>query len=167
MCFRRSKRSVSILGLQILIALGFRAALVAEPATIAIRIDRVADRYALQEFSFEVNAETGRAGIRLEYYYPPGRVGGDDSDRGPAPKIATLPGLIYDAAAHAVVYNDGPNRATCATAANHRTLFWKNAYMKPTGACIVSSRLTQHSRDNGWSIDRSRTLDTYFEVQRK
>ena len=66
--------------------------------------------------------------MRVESKYPPALVGLDDTgDQGPAPRIATLPGLSYDAAAHAVVYNDG---ATCATAANHRTLFGKSAYMK-------------------------------------
>jgi hypothetical protein len=140
---------------------------VAEPAT-GIRIDSVADKYAVQDFSFEVNAETGRAGIRLEYSYPPALVGLDDTgDQGPSPKIVTLPGLAYDAAAHSVVYNDGVNHFTCATAANHRSLFGKSSYMKPTGACVVSSRLTDHTRDNGWSIDRYRTLDAYFAVRQK
>jgi hypothetical protein len=134
-----------------------------------IQIDSVAEKYAIQDFSFEVNPETGRAGIRLEYKYPPALVGLDDTgDQGPAPRIATLPGLTYDPTAHTVVYNDGANRIiTCATAADRRTLFGKSAYMKAIGACVVSSRLTDHTRDNGWSIDRYRTLDTYFEVPQK
>src|ERR1700677_1408761 len=117
------------------IALGLVAVLaVAAPVANGIRIDSVAEKYAIQDFSFEVNPETGRAGIRLEYKYPPALVGLDDTgNQGPAPRIAPLPGLTYDAAAHTVVYDDGVNHAiTCATAANHRTLFGKSAYMKPT-----------------------------------
>jgi hypothetical protein len=150
-------------------ALGLRAVMaIAAPATNGIRIDSVASKYAIHDYSFEVNPETGRAGIRLEYDYPPALVGYDDTgDQGPAPRITVLPGLTYDAAAHAVVYTDGATRVTCATAASRRTLFGKSAYMKPTGACAVSSRLTDHARDNGWSIDRFRTLDTYFVLQQK
>ena len=40
------------------------------PTPTAIKIDSVAAKYAMQDFSFEVNPETGRAGIRLEYNYP-------------------------------------------------------------------------------------------------
>jgi hypothetical protein len=139
----------------------------AGPTGNAIKIDSVADIYAMQDYSFEVNQKTGLAGIRLEYTYPPARVGGDDIHRGPDPKVVTLPGLTYDAAARAVVYDDGVGRITCATAAHHRLVLFNGAYMKPTGACIVTSRLTRHERDNGWNIDRSGTLDAYFDVRRK
>ncbi len=150
-------------------ALGLSAVMaIAAPAMNGIRIDSAASKYAIQDFSFEVNPETGRAGIRLEYKYPPALVGLDDTgDQGPAPRITTLPGLTYDSAAHAVVYTDGVNRTVCATAAHHRMVLLNRAYMKPTGACVVSSHLTNHAQDNGWSIDRYRTLDTYFEVPQK
>jgi hypothetical protein len=137
----------------------------AMPAATAIKIDTVADKYAVLDFSFEVDRQTGRAGIRIEYTYPPARLGGDDSDRGPAPKIATLPGLTYDATARSVMYNDGAKMITCATAADHRTLFGKSTSMKPTGACTVSSRLTDQKRDDGWSLHRLSRLDVFFEAQ--
>ena len=161
------RRSNAISCLSITTALGLTVLTVVAQTPTAIKIDSVADKYALQDFSFEVSPETGRAGIRLEYTYPPARLGGDDSDRGPAPKIATLPGLTYDSTAHAVIYDGGTKRTTCATAADRRMLFWKSIYMKPTGACLVLSRLTPHAEDNGWSVDRFRTLDTYFEVAGK
>jgi hypothetical protein len=142
----------------------FVASLAGEvPTGTAIKIDSVADKYAMQNFTFEVNPETGRAGIRLEYNFPPALVGLEETG-GPEPKIVTLPALTYDAVAHAVIYSKGLNRITCATAATHRTLFGKSVYMKPTGACIVAARLTSHSHDNGWSINRFRTLDIYFEA---
>jgi len=56
---------------------------------------------------------------------------------------------------------------TCATEATHRTLFGKSPYMKPTGACVVSSRKTDHSFDNGWDIEHTKMLDTFFEARGK
>jgi hypothetical protein len=138
---------------------------IAAASNASIRIDSVADKYAVQNVSFEVNPETKRAGIRLEYVYPPELVGDVDGYWVPAPKIVVVPNLTYDVAAGAVVYNDGVKTTTCAVAAGQRVLLWKVAIMKPTGACMVSSRLTTHERDNGWSIAHLRTMDTYFEVR--
>jgi hypothetical protein len=131
----------------------------------AIRIDSVADKYKVQSTSFEVNAETKRAGIRLEYVYPPELVGQVDSYWVPPPRTVVVPNLTYDAASRAVIYNDGVKTTTCAVAAGQRVLLWKVAIMKPTGDCIVSSRLTTHERDNGWSIEPLRTMDTYLRVR--
>jgi hypothetical protein len=131
----------------------------------AIRIDSVADKYTVQNVSFEVNTETKRAGIRLEYVYPPELVGEVDGYWVPLPKTVVVPNLTYDAASRAVIYNDGVKTTTCAVAAGQRVLLWKIAIMKPTGDCVVSSRLTIHERDNGWSIDHPRTMDTYLEVR--
>jgi hypothetical protein len=139
----------------------------ATPASNSIRIDTTRARYALQGYSFEVSPETGAAGIRLEYGYPASWLQGDDSDRGPGATIAMLPGLTYDAAVHAIVYDDGATRTTCATEANHTALFWKTVQMKPTGACRVSARMAHHAESNGWSTNRYSTLDAYFEVRPK
>jgi hypothetical protein len=139
----------------------------ATPSSKSIRIDTTLTRYSLQSFSFEVSPETGSAGIRLEYSYPASWLQGDDSDRGPGSKIAMLPGLTYDAPAHAIVYDDGAVRTTCATEVDHTVVFWKSMHMKPTGACSVSARVTHHAERNGWSTDRFNTLDAYFEVRHK
>jgi hypothetical protein len=139
----------------------------ATPASNSIRIDTTRARYALQDFSFEVSPETGAAGIRLEYSYPASWLEGDDSDRGPGSRIAVLPGLTYDASAHAIVYDDGAARITCATEVDRTTVFWKTAHMKPTGACKVSGRVTHHAENNGWSTNRYNTLDAYFEVRHR
>src|ERR1700733_15332916 len=169
MSLRQITHSTAVLCIPMLSALCITAVLPIAGATDpSVKIDSVAEKYAIQESSFEVNPKTGRAGIRLVYVYLPGRLGGDDSDRGPEPTIATLPGLTYDAAARAVVYNDGGKSITCATAAtDHRVVFWRSTYMKPTGACRVASRLIQHTRDDGWRVERIHTLDTFFEVQSK
>jgi len=150
------------------VVLGITAVLAgAASAGTEVKIDTIADKYALQDFSFEISLATGETGIRLEYIYPPTRFGGDDSDRGPDPRIALIPGLAYDGSAHAVVYNDGRTRTTCATEADRTILFWKTVHMKPTGACTVSARVTHHEHNNGWNTDRFNTLDAYFEVHGK
>jgi hypothetical protein len=139
----------------------------AAPPEKSIRIDTTGAKYALQDFSFEVSPQTGGAGIRLEYTYPPAWLQGDDSDRGPGSTIAMLPGLTYDAATHAIVYVDGSARTTCATEVDHTVAFWKTVHMKPTGACRVSARVTRHADSDGWITHRYNTLDTYFEVRSK
>jgi hypothetical protein len=137
----------------------------AAPGSNSIRIDTTRAKYALQDFSFEVSPETGTAGIRLEYSYPAAWLEGDDSDRGPTPRIAMLPGLTYDATAHAIVYNAGSTRITCATEVDHIVFLWKIIHMKPTGACTVSAHVTHHAISDGWSTTRFNTLDSYFEVR--
>jgi hypothetical protein len=161
------RNPTAILCLLIPAAACFAAVLaIAEPTSTVIRIDSVEDKYKVQDFSFEVNNETGRAGIRLQYVYPPSLVGEVDSYWTPRPKMVTLPNLTYDGGAHAVVYHDGVKITTCAKAAGQRVLLWKIAIMKPTGACVVSSHLTAHDQDNGWGIVHLRTMDTYLEIQR-
>ena len=158
------RRSNAISCLSITTALGLTVLTVVAQTLTAIKIDSVADKYALQDFSFEVSPETGRAGIRLEYTYPPARLGGDDSDRGPAPKIATLPGLTYDSTAHAVIYDGGTKRTTCATAVDRRNALFGRAsggeadgaawcyrgqisrWRIPAGASIVFGRWMTYSK---------------------
>jgi hypothetical protein len=122
-------------------------------AATAVRIDTVADRYELQSFSFEVSPETGKAEIRLQYDYPLARIAGNDSEQAPDPKVTALPGLRYDEAVHAIVYDDGATHTTCATASRD------NLHMRRTGACFVFTR-----RAGAGGV--SNTLDTWFEVRR-
>jgi hypothetical protein len=167
MCLERLY-SIPRLSVSIPIALCLAAILAgATPASNSVRIDTTRARYALQGFSFEVSPETGTAGIRLEYSYPASWLQGDDSDRGPGSTLALLPGLTYDAAAHAIVYDDGTTRTTCAAEVDHTAVFWKTAHMKSTGACRVSARVNHHAESNGWSTNRYNTLDAYFEVRHK
>jgi hypothetical protein len=168
MRFEGLLNSVLCLCVSLPVALCVTAALASGAlAGTEVKIDTVADKYALQDFSFEVSPETGKAGIRIEYSYPASWLEGDDTDRGPAPRIALLAGLRYDGSAHAIVYDDGATRTTCAVEADHAIILLRTAHMKSTGACKVWARVTHHSEDNGWSINRFKTLDTYFEVRRK
>lgn len=122
----------------------------------SVKIDRIEARYELQSFSFEVNPTTGNAEIRLQYDYPLARIAGDDSDNAPDPRIAVVPGLSYDRSARSIVYDDGAQRTTCATASPD------SLHLKRTGACIVAT----HRAGNEESGRGSNTLDTWFEVRR-
>jgi hypothetical protein len=122
----------------------------------AVKIDNIAARYELQSFSFEVSPETGSAEIRLEYDYPLARIAGNDTERAPETKVVTIPGLSYDESAHAVVFDDGATRTTCATESRHKL------HMKRTGACIVAT----HRAGNDESGSGLNSLDTWFEVRR-
>lgn len=140
--------------------------MVALAAPSAVRIDSVDEKYAVQSFSFEVNSSNGRAGIRIVYENPAALVGLEEAgDRGPAPRMLTPPNLHFDASVHAVIYESGGQAVTCAVEAIHRTIFGKRVYMKPTGACIISTRIGTYSRDDGWSVDPVRMLDTYLETR--
>ena len=58
---------------------------------------------SLSSFSFEVNKETHRARVVIDYSYR-GQQEIESNDRhGPDPSYAQLPPLTYDPAAHAVV----------------------------------------------------------------
>ncbi len=123
------------------------------------------DPVSVQRFSFEVERETGRARIVVDYMYPDRstQLIGDGS--GPRPTIAQIPGLKYDVAAGTVVYEEGEKKVICAEVRDRRFLFWKRVDVEPTGACVVTSRVTHRSDNDGWSIRQVPTLDTYLELR--
>jgi hypothetical protein len=146
-------------------------------ANSRVKIDTVPSEYApiesptnsetvsLSSFHFEVNQETDRARVVAIYTYPDQMTYGPDDDAGgPRPTIVQLPGLSYDAAAHAVVYDSNGTKAVCATVAERAGLLRHHLKIKSTGACIVKTVLADHSEDTGWDIHRFSALDTYFEV---
>jgi len=120
---------------------------------------------SMQSYSFEVEPQTGRARVVIDYTYPDQAAFGMDGGAGPEPTMAQLPGLKYDAAARAVVYETGGTRTVCATVRDRKSLFRKGLAVTPTGACAVTSRLVEHMADNGWSISQFPTVDTFFEVR--
>jgi hypothetical protein len=132
--------------------------------TAAVRIDTTSSRFALEDFAFDFNSQTGAAAIRIEYSYPPARAFGDETYRDPGTRIATLPGLIYDRSAHEVVYEADAKKTACAVEVSQRVLLWKRPRLKNTGACLVTARVSHHAEANGWTTSGFDTLDTYFEV---
>jgi len=146
-------------------------------ANSKVKIDTVPSEYApissptvrepvsLSSFHFEVNQETGRARVVAIYTYPDQMTyGPDDNAGGPPRTIVQIPGLIYDAAAHAVVYDSNGSKTVCATVSERGALFGHSLKVKNTGACTVEAVPAEHSEDDGWSIRRFHALDAYFEV---
>jgi len=120
---------------------------------------------SMQSYSFEVEPQTGRARVVIDYTYPDQAAFGMDGGAGPEPTMAQLPALKYDAAAKTVVYETGGKRTVCAKVRDRKSLFRKGWAVTPTGACTVTSRLVEHMADNGWSISQFPTVDTFFEVR--
>jgi hypothetical protein len=133
----------------------------------AIRIDSTSSRFALEKFAFEVNSQTGQAEIRLNYDYPPYRLFGDETYRDPGPRTAIVPGLVYDSITHAVIYQSGTKRTTCAVVTDHQGLISKRPHLRNTGACAVTAQVNHHVESNGSATSRFDTLDTYFEVRER
>lgn len=120
---------------------------------------------SMASFSFEVNKETGRARIVVDYTYPDEPVLGTDGGPGPKPTYIQLPGLTYDQHAQTVVYEAKGARTVCAEIRKARFLFWQRTVIEPTGACVVSARLVDHADDDGWNIRTMRAIDIFFNVR--
>jgi hypothetical protein len=158
----------------------FAAMLSAVPvsANSRIKIDTVPSEYApinsptnrepvsLSSYHFEVEPETGRARVVVEYTYPDQMTFGPDDDAGgPASTIVQLPGLRYDAGAHAIVYDSKGTKSLCAIVADRSGLFGHHLKVKNTGSCTVSVVAASHTEDTGWNLRRFRALDTYLEFR--
>jgi hypothetical protein len=119
---------------------------------------------SMSSYYFEVNLETSRARVVIDYTYRNQAVFEGDDAHGPSPTYAQLPGLTYDASAHAVVYRQDGESTVCATVQQSRGLFGPRLKVTSTGKCFVTAETTKHAEDNGWSIRRFSAIDTYFET---
>lgn len=171
----RTKSTTHLLSLVVL--LFFALALPVFPST-RIKLDTVPSDYtpensptntepvSMSSYHFEVNEETNRARIVVDYTYPDQLIyGPDDDTRGPYPTIVQIPGLTYDPSSHAVVYESNGVRNVCATVDVHDGLFGRHIKVKNTGACTVSTVVADHVADDGWSLHHIRAIDTYLKVR--
>jgi len=143
----------------------------------SIKIDSVSPEYtptagpglpepvSIASYSFEVNKETRRARVLVEYTYLDQPVFGVEGGVGPLPTLAQVPGLIYELPANAVVYIAEGRRTVCATVQQRKTLFQKKSVVKSTGACSVTSHAVDHAEDDGWRIRRFRAIDVFLEIR--
>jgi len=143
---------------------------------VRIKIDTVPDRYmptnhtvaepvSIQGFHFDVNEQTVRARVVVEYTYPDEIVyEKDDDQRGPRSAVARIPGLKYDPASHAVVYEDHGKRAVCAYVKESTGMLRHHLRVENTGSCVVTTAVAKHAVDDGWDVHHSTGIDTYFEV---
>jgi len=118
---------------------------------------------SMGDFYFEVNKETGRARVVVEYTIPHQVDYRSQGDLGIPPTLAQLPGLTYDPAASSVVYDEGGKRTVCALV--QKTKGRQTLRAKSTGSCVVTASVGEHTQDDGFSLHHSRALDVYFEVR--
>lgn len=176
--FCHRTRPKSIKGAACLAALVALALAVPALASSRIKIATVPSEYtpensttntepvSLSSYHFEVNEETGRARLVVDYTYPDELIYGPNDDAlGPPSTVVQLPGLTYDASAHAVVYESNGTRDICATVEVRDGLLGHHLKIRNTGACTVSAVVANHAEDDGWSIHHFRALDTYLEVR--
>jgi len=120
---------------------------------------------SLEDFSFEVNQETARARVVVDYKYVDQNIyGPNDDNGGPESTIVQIPGLKYLAQAHTVVYEADGKQTVCADVQQRKGLFGIRLRIKKTGLCTVTAERTKHAEDDGWQIRRFTAIDTYFEV---
>ncbi len=141
-----------------------------------IRIATVPDEYtptstltrepvSMEDFHFEVNQETARARVVVDYTYVDQNIYGPNDDKGgPESTIVQIPGLKYLPQAHIVVYDADGKQTVCADVQQRKGLFGVRLHIKKTGLCTVTGERTKHAEDDGWQIRRFTAIDTYFEV---
>ena len=59
----------------------------------------------------------------------------------------------------------GGRRTVCANIHNGKILFWHRSIIEPRGACVVSARIADHTDEDGWTIRRFPTIDTFFKTR--
>jgi hypothetical protein len=148
-----------------------------DPAVTKIKIDTVPDEYwpvnvhmrepvSMRDFHFEVNEDTVRARVVVDYTYPDELIyGPDDDGRGPQPTIAQIPGLNYEPLTHTSAYEGGGQTTVCANVAHRKGIFGRHLRIRNTGSCVVIIEDVEHREDDGWAIRKYRAIDTYFEVR--
>ena len=141
-----------------------------------IKIGTIPDKYmptnatilepvSMRDFHFEVNQETRRARVVVDFTYPDELVFEKNDDKGgPQPTMAQLPGLRYDPKVQAVLYKADNRQTVCAHVEERKGIFGRRLIITNTGSCQVTAQDTKHAEDDGWGIRRFRAIDVYLEV---
>ena len=120
---------------------------------------------SMSGYYFEVNEETARARVVVDYMYRDQMMFAGEDGHIPEPTYAQIPGLVYEPSTRAIVYERDGRKTICAVVQERRTRFLSGPRVKPTGNCTVSAKATDHAEDNGWRIQRFRAIDVYLEIQ--
>jgi hypothetical protein len=132
------------------------------PATYTPQNYNRSERVRISSYHFEVNPQRNRTRLVVIYTYRDQiTYGAGDDKGGPPPTTVEIPGLSYDANAHAIVYDASGTKAVCATVQEKDS---HHLAIKNTGACTVTAVVTDHIDDKSWDNDRHSALDTYFNV---
>ncbi|MGA2186789.1 MAG: hypothetical protein ABSH47_27585 [Bryobacteraceae bacterium] len=140
-----------------------------------IRIDTVPATYlpvegmygqpvSMAGYRFEVNEETGRARVVVDYTYRDQIMVDQNAnpsavDPGPNSTTVQIQGLTWNPTTRSVVYEAGGKQTVCAVAQSEKHLKLKN-----TGSCAVTTTEGEHTTDDGWSLHQSKAIDTWLEV---
>jgi hypothetical protein len=119
---------------------------------------------SVQSFRFEVNNQSRRARVVVEYAYDRQQTYVDQEGRYPDPSAILIPGLIFDPLNNAVVYNAGNRRITCGIFRTRKGIFGARSHVESTGACEITSAAVNRTWDDGWTIHRMRDLDLFLEI---
>ena len=115
---------------------------------------------SLAKYYFEVNTETHRARLVVEYRYPnEGFYLIDGDGGGPQPSLIQVPGLSYDARSSQVVYDAGGKRTVCAVGLGEGR---NGVKMQNTGDCTVSTVAKAEAVDDGWALHHIKALEVWF-----
>jgi hypothetical protein len=118
----------------------------------------------LSGFHFEVNEETRRARIVATYNYAENMIVGEGDGGGPRWTIVQIPGLVYDAQNHAVVYDSDGKHTVCAVFQESKGFWGRRSKLKSTGSCTVSTEPADVTVDDGWGLHHLQVINAYFEV---
>ena len=124
----------------------------------------VAEPVSMSEYYFEVNEETARARVVVNYMYRGQLAFSGEDMHGPEPTYAQIRGLTYDRSSHAVVYEHDGRKTVCAVVDRRRVRI-PGSRMKSTGNCKITTKNAEQATDDGWKIQRFRAIDVYFEVR--
>jgi hypothetical protein len=119
----------------------------------------------LNKYHFEVSEETGRARVVVTYTYAENMIAGKGDPGGPPTTRAQIPGLVYDAQNHTVVYNVDGKQTVCATVQESNGFWGHHSKVINTNACTVSTEPTNATYDDGWDLHHRRMLNTYLDIR--
>ena len=125
----------------------------------------IAEPLAVSGFYFEVNAETSRARIVVDYSWKnPAIVAGYDFN-GPKPTYLQLAGLTFNPKSGEVIFARAGQSTVCGRVRKDHNIFGARLTVVNTGSCRVTGQEVFHSEDDGWSIHKIRAIDLFLEVR--
>lgn len=135
------------------------------PATYTPSNYNRSERVRISSYHFEVNKQLSRTRLVVIYTYRDQiSYGSEDVQHGPRPTIVEVPGLTYDAKAHAIVYDADGTKAVCATVEEKGGDSGHRLKIKSTGACTVTTVVSEHVDDKAWDTDPHISMDSYLNV---
>lgn len=115
----------------------------------------VSEQILNESKQFAINADLGRAWVEVAL-----STSGSDVTENYQVRV---PGLRYDAAREAVVFQAQGQEVVCATVKPSGWWLFKGHRITPTGACQLSHRYVRTPVDNGFHIDDIQHFEVLFQ----